>query len=82
MGELSTQLLRRKIVRLSDGRTVAGSSFQRQDKENSQMQKISPFLWFDNQAEEAANLYVSTFKNSKIMKITRYGKAGPSIRRV
>ncbi|HWA81800.1 MAG TPA: VOC family protein [Fimbriimonadaceae bacterium] len=31
------------------------------------MQKISPFLWFDNQAEEAANLYVSTFKNSRIL---------------
>jgi predicted 3-demethylubiquinone-9 3-methyltransferase (glyoxalase superfamily) len=31
------------------------------------MQKISPFLWFDNQAEEAARFYVSTFKNSKIV---------------
>ena len=29
------------------------------------MQKITPFLWFDNQAEEAANFYVSLFKNSK-----------------
>lgn len=36
------------------------------------MQKISPFLWFDNQAEEAANFYVSIFKNSKIGKTTRY----------
>ena len=36
------------------------------------MQKISPFLWFDNQAEEAANFYVSIFKNSKIGNITRY----------
>ena len=41
------------------------------------MQKISPFLWFDNQAEEAANFYVSIFKNSKIKDITRYGEAGP-----
>lgn len=41
------------------------------------MQKISPFLWFDTQAEEAANFYVSIFKNSKILKITRYGEAGP-----
>ena len=41
------------------------------------MQKISPFLWFDKEAEEAANLYVSIFKNSKIGKIARYGDAGP-----
>src|SRR2546430_17319063 len=41
------------------------------------MQKISPFLWFDNQAEEAANFYVSIFKNSRILNITRYGEAGP-----
>jgi len=41
------------------------------------MQKIVTFLWFDNQAEEAANLYVSVFKNSKIGAIRRYGKAGP-----
>ena len=41
------------------------------------MQKISPFLWFDSQAEEAANFYVSIFKNSRIRKITRYGEAGP-----
>jgi predicted 3-demethylubiquinone-9 3-methyltransferase (glyoxalase superfamily) len=41
------------------------------------MQKITPFLWFDNQAEEAANFYVSIFKNSKIVTITRYGEAGP-----
>jgi predicted 3-demethylubiquinone-9 3-methyltransferase (glyoxalase superfamily) len=41
------------------------------------MQKITPFLWFDNQAEEAANFYVSIFKNSKIETISRYGDAGP-----
>lgn len=41
------------------------------------MPKITPFLWFDNQAEEAANFYVSIFKNSKIVTITRYGEAGP-----
>ena len=41
------------------------------------MQKITPFLWFDNQAEEAANFYVSMFKNSKIGSIRRYGDAGP-----
>ncbi len=41
------------------------------------MQKITPFLWFDHQAEEAMNFYVSIFKNSKVGKVTRYGKAGP-----
>jgi predicted 3-demethylubiquinone-9 3-methyltransferase (glyoxalase superfamily) len=41
------------------------------------MQKISPFLWFDNQAEEAVQFYVSVFKNSKVGKIARYGDAGP-----
>jgi predicted 3-demethylubiquinone-9 3-methyltransferase (glyoxalase superfamily) len=41
------------------------------------MQKITPFLWFDNQAEEAVDLYVSIFKNSRIDSITRYGPGGP-----
>ena len=41
------------------------------------MQKITPFLWFDNQAEEAANFYVSLFKDSKIETVARYGDAGP-----
>jgi len=41
------------------------------------MQKITPFLWFDNQAEEAMNFYVSVFKNSKNVSITRFGEAGP-----
>jgi predicted 3-demethylubiquinone-9 3-methyltransferase (glyoxalase superfamily) len=41
------------------------------------MQKITPFLWFDNQAEEAAHFYTSIFKNSKIGTVSRYGEAGP-----
>jgi len=40
------------------------------------MQKITPFLWFDNQAEEAANFYASIFKNSKIVSVARYGEEG------
>jgi len=40
-------------------------------------QKITPFLWFDNNAEEAVNFYVSVFKNSKVGTVTRYGDAGP-----
>lgn len=41
------------------------------------MQKITTFLWFDNQAEQAANFYTSIFKNSKIGKVSRYGDSGP-----
>lgn len=40
------------------------------------MPKITPFLWFNDNAEEAANFYVSVFKNSKILGIARYGDAG------
>jgi predicted 3-demethylubiquinone-9 3-methyltransferase (glyoxalase superfamily) len=40
-------------------------------------QKITPFLWFDHQAEEAARFYVSIFPNSKIVQVVRYGPAGP-----
>jgi len=41
------------------------------------MQKITPFLWFDGNAEEAMNFYVSIFKNSKVLRVARYGDAGP-----
>ncbi|MPZ23391.1 MAG: VOC family protein [Dehalococcoidia bacterium] len=41
------------------------------------MQKITPFLWYDNQAEEAATFYVSIFDNSKIVDVARYGEGGP-----
>jgi predicted 3-demethylubiquinone-9 3-methyltransferase (glyoxalase superfamily) len=41
------------------------------------MQKVTPFLWFDHQAEEAARFYVSVFKGSKIKNVARYGDAGP-----
>jgi len=40
-------------------------------------QKITTFLWFDGNAEEAANHYTSIFKNSKILSVARYGEAGP-----
>jgi len=41
------------------------------------MSKISPFLWFNGQAEEAMNFYVSVFKDSKVISVSRYGDAGP-----
>jgi predicted 3-demethylubiquinone-9 3-methyltransferase (glyoxalase superfamily) len=41
------------------------------------MQKITPFLWFDTEAEQAADYYVSVFKNSRILEVSRYGEGGP-----
>ena len=41
------------------------------------IQKITPFLWFDHQAEEAAKFYTSIFPNSKIVKLARYGEGSP-----
>jgi predicted 3-demethylubiquinone-9 3-methyltransferase (glyoxalase superfamily) len=45
-----------------------------------QHQKITPFLWFDNNAEDAMNFYTSIFKNSKVLGVSRYGEAGPGQR--
>ena len=50
---------------------------QSQPMERSYKQKITPFLWFDSQAEEAARFYVFIFENSKIGKVSHYGDAGP-----
>jgi len=44
------------------------------NRKGNDMQKITPFLWFDNQAEEAVKFYTSIFKNSKVGKIARYTK--------
>ena len=41
------------------------------------MQKITPFLWFDGKAEEAMNFYVSIFRNSKVVSVSRSGEGGP-----
>jgi predicted 3-demethylubiquinone-9 3-methyltransferase (glyoxalase superfamily) len=41
------------------------------------MQKITPFLWFDNQAEDAAKFYVSVFKDSRMGQVSRYGEGMP-----
>jgi predicted 3-demethylubiquinone-9 3-methyltransferase (glyoxalase superfamily) len=41
------------------------------------MQRIVPFLWFNDRAEEAVNFYVSLFKDSRVMSVTRHGEAGP-----
>ena len=43
------------------------------------LQKITPCLWFDGKAEEAAQLYTSVFDNSKILRVSRYGEAGHEV---
>ena len=43
------------------------------------IQRIAPFLWFDDQAEDAAEYYVSIFKNARIVNVSRYGEAGQDI---
>src|SRR2546423_12127576 len=48
----------------------------------ARIQKIAPCLWFDDQAEEAANYYCGIFKNSRIVTVTRYGKAGYEVHRL
>jgi predicted 3-demethylubiquinone-9 3-methyltransferase (glyoxalase superfamily) len=63
------------------GQAAAGvrenwSEFERKGGKMSKIQKITPFLWFNDKAEEAAKFYVSLFKNSKILAVNRYGKAG------
>jgi predicted 3-demethylubiquinone-9 3-methyltransferase (glyoxalase superfamily) len=61
--------------------TRSGSDLYRQvglnGKESTVGQKITPFLWFDTQAEEAANFYVSVFKNSEVLEVSRFGEGAP-----
>jgi predicted 3-demethylubiquinone-9 3-methyltransferase (glyoxalase superfamily) len=54
-----------------------GVATSRNERSEPRTQKITTFLWFDNNAEEAVNFYVSIFKNSKILNIARYTDAGP-----
>jgi predicted 3-demethylubiquinone-9 3-methyltransferase (glyoxalase superfamily) len=59
----------KKSARKESGRKISA--------QKTSAQKITPFLWFDSNAEEAMNFYVSLFKNSKIVSVSRYGDAGP-----
>jgi len=59
--------------RASEAESVKSTS-TRKIKSN---QKITPFLWFDGQAEEAANFYTAIFNNSRILDVARYGEVGP-----
>ena len=57
--------------------TQTGTATSRDKRTQPHAQKITTFLWFDNNAEEAVNFYVSIFKNSKVLNTTRYGDVGP-----
>jgi predicted 3-demethylubiquinone-9 3-methyltransferase (glyoxalase superfamily) len=67
---------RRYLVNFDVHTTAEANAIKTFDKESS-MDKITPFLWYDGKAEEAANLYVSIFKNSKRVKVRRNGDGGP-----
>jgi len=58
-------------------KTGAVATPARDQRYQPHTQKITTFLWFDNNAEEAANFYVSVFKNSRILKSVLYGDVGP-----
>jgi predicted 3-demethylubiquinone-9 3-methyltransferase (glyoxalase superfamily) len=69
---------RGRFVVLSGSRYDPRDPGSRQNqRRTADMPKITPFLWFDTQAEEAAHFYVSVFEGSKIGKVARYGDAGP-----
>jgi predicted 3-demethylubiquinone-9 3-methyltransferase (glyoxalase superfamily) len=57
--------------------TQTGTAATRSEHTAPRAQKITSFLWFDNNAEEAVNFYTSIFKNSRILNSVRYGDAGP-----
>jgi len=73
------------LVRSAGGGLVHGESgvslrsLENQSIKEHHMQKITPFLWFDNQAEEAVKFYTSIFRNSRIGKIARYGEEGEQV---
>jgi predicted 3-demethylubiquinone-9 3-methyltransferase (glyoxalase superfamily) len=56
---------------------VARNLTENRKPKGDAMQKITPFLWFNDNAEEAMNFYISIFKNSKVLNVARYGEAGP-----
>jgi predicted 3-demethylubiquinone-9 3-methyltransferase (glyoxalase superfamily) len=67
-------------LKLASRRVVRGAvppGVSARSKGEKAMQRITPFLWFDDQAEEAMRFYVSIFKNSRVVSISRYGDAGP-----
>ncbi len=73
--------MKKEMLRLNQNQVLITNSIQTKliamATKIQDMQKITPFLWFDDKAEEAMNFYTSIFKNSKIVSVSRYGEAGP-----
>src|SRR6266487_3231440 len=74
--QYETQPTRGEVTMATNPRQ-AGAVTARDERTQPRTQKITTFLWFDNNAEKAVNFYVSIFKNSKVLNATRYGDAGP-----
>lgn len=71
-------ILGQPVRRLGSGRALPSKTERRRNRENAvAIQRITPFLWFDHQAEEAADFYTSIFPNSKIGRVMRCGETGP-----
>jgi predicted 3-demethylubiquinone-9 3-methyltransferase (glyoxalase superfamily) len=85
LGFSDDSLMRRVLSISGVSRRLAGShsdpqpETQRGEHTMQNIQKITPCLWFDEQAEEAAKFYTSIFKNSRIVSMTRYGEAGHEV---
>jgi len=62
---------------MSATNATGGAATSKNERTQPFKQKITTFLWFDNNAEEAVNFYISIFKNSKILTTARYGETGP-----
>jgi RNA polymerase sigma factor (sigma-70 family) len=77
VGLSAAALITVAVVFMPNGQTEEKAAEKKDDKMTVTAQKITTFLMFEGKAEEAMNFYVSLFKNSKIEKITRYGKEGP-----
>src|SRR5262249_7567112 len=77
MNSSGSKQYRKKEMDMATSATHSGAAASRNQRIQPRTQKITTFLWFDNNAEEAVNFYTSVFDNSKILKTARYGDAGP-----
>jgi predicted 3-demethylubiquinone-9 3-methyltransferase (glyoxalase superfamily) len=76
-GHVRSVATRGDQLSMSDRSTTMAAPTRCASRKEPAVQKIVPSLWFDTQAEEAADFYVSIFENSRIVEVARYGSAGP-----
>jgi predicted 3-demethylubiquinone-9 3-methyltransferase (glyoxalase superfamily) len=75
----SARCVRVRGRRFFDAGPASGPDTRRDTIKQTRLQRITPFLWFDTQAEEAVSFYTSVFKNSRIVSVARYGEAGAEV---